>query len=365
MWRNGLLIKNRKLSILIAFTLILKLLSTQSLWVEKYYTYGVYPFISKSFRTLFGWLPFSMGDVLYFIAFVFLFVKTIRFIQLLGKGQLKDYLTWPILRKYTALFLWVYLLFNILWGLNYDRQGIATQLSLRVLPYTSSQLYDLTVLLQQRLCTNGESVDSLERVSINNNYYLFHTGTKAFAEIDDQLPFLKYQIQSIKPSLYTYVGHFFGFTGYYNPFSAEAQLKTDLPVFLKPFVTCHEIAHQLGYAKENEANFVGFLAGKTSTNVEFRYSAYFEMYLYAIRELAFYDPYSAQVLLKTAHKQYLIDYIAYRGYLLKNKNLIQPFTSKFYDNFLKLNNQSKGLATYNEVVSWLIAYQNKYGKEAI
>jgi hypothetical protein len=38
---------------------------------------------------------------------------------------------------------------------------------------------------------------------------------------------------------------------------------------------------------------------------------------------------------------------------------------RFYDGFLKMNNQPKGKETYNEVVAWLIAYMKRYGEEAI
>ncbi len=47
-----------------------------------------------------------------------------------------------------------------------------------------------------------------------------------------------------------------GVTGYLNPFTNEAQVNTTVPAFLQPFMTCHEIAHQLGFAPEEDANFV-------------------------------------------------------------------------------------------------------------
>ena len=136
-------------------------------------------------------------------------------------------------------------------------------------------------------------------------------------------------------------------------------------MFLKPFVLCHEIGHQLGYAKENEANFVGFLASHQSQNIEFRYSAYFEMYLYASRELMYYDASNALLLRMVVHEQFVKDYKAFLEYLFKSRNVVEPLMTRFYDNYLKLNNQPKGKATYNEVIAWLIAYMKKYGSQAI
>jgi glucose-6-phosphate dehydrogenase assembly protein OpcA len=85
--------------------------------------------------------------------------------------------------------------------------------------------------------------------------------------------------------LYSYAGNILGFEGYYNPFSGEGQVNTTVPVFEQPFVACHEIGHQVGYAKENEANFAGFLACRLHTSPVFRYSVYFDMYNYSINEL--------------------------------------------------------------------------------
>ncbi len=159
------ILKYRKLILLAFATLILKLLSTQSAWVEKYYTYGIYPIISKTLRTVFGWIPFSVGDLLYFFAFLFLLVKTIKVIRLLLRKQFRNYISRDTFQKYASIVLWIYLAFNILWGFNYDRQGIAPQLTLDVQPYNTAQLYAITTLLQQRLCAYGEQTDSLERAS--------------------------------------------------------------------------------------------------------------------------------------------------------------------------------------------------------
>jgi len=55
-------------------------------------------------------------------------------------------------------------------------------------------------------------------------------------------------------------------------------VNTTTPVFTQPFTTCHEIGHQLGYAKENEANFAGYLSARSSRDPAFLYSVYFDLY---------------------------------------------------------------------------------------
>ena len=80
-----------------------------------------------------------------------------------------------------------------------------------------------------------------------------------------------------------------GFTGYYNPFTGEAQVNTTVPKFLLPYITLHEIGHQLGYAKEDEANFSGYLAAVDSHDTLFQYSTYLDLFVYANREVFYFD----------------------------------------------------------------------------
>jgi hypothetical protein len=360
------LMRDRKLLILFLVAVLIKLFSLNETWVEQYYTFKVYPIISKTLRAVLGWIPFSIGDLFYVIAFIWLVAKVWKLVRLLKKRQAKEHLSWMLFRKYLKLCLLIYIVFSLFWGLNYYRQGIEKQLDLKVAPYSVEDLFALTTVLQQRLNSYAEQVDSIERLDYNANNNLFTKGVEAYKNVQQHYSFLSYSHPSIKSSLYTSVGHWFGFTGYYNPFSGEAQLKTSIPVFLKPFVVTHEIAHQLGYAKENEASFVAYLTCKASSDIYFNYSVYFEMYRDAIFECR-QTPNKelTEALSKNIHLRVKWDIRDLRLYLIRNKNLVEPFMSGAYDKYLKLNNQPKGRATYNEVIANLIAYMKKYGQPAI
>jgi len=358
-------LKHRLLALLFFLALFIKLFSLNADWVERYYTYGFYPFISRSLRLLFGWLPFSFGDVLYFLAFLYLLFLIGQFFIVLKRRGWKKLFSLINLIKAGSFILFIYVVFQTLWGLNYSRQGIAKQLGLDVKAYSINDLQAVTEVLQQRLNTAAAGVDTLKRKEDNNNQYLFAGGRAAYQNAKNQFPFLKYSPASLKASLYSTIGYYFGFTGYYNPFSGEAQINTTVPSFLKPFVVTHEMAHQVGYAKENEANFVGFLACHQSTDVQFRYSVYFELYLYAIREVGKRDTVLFNGFKKTVHPLVRRDARELRNYLTKTDNKVEPFVSSFYDQYLKMNSQPKGMATYNEVIAWLIAYQKKYGRFSI
>ena len=359
------LLRDRLLISLLIISILIKVFSMKSAWVERYYTFGFYPIISNVLRTILGWVPFSIGDLLYFIAFGWLAWKAWKIFRLLAQKQLRKYFSWVLFNKYLKLVLWIYIVFNMFWGLNYDRQGIARQFGLDVRQYTPADLYELTAALQKQLNFYATRVDSSKRLLLNNNQILFKEGIAAYEIASKKYPFLTYHHPSIKPSLLTFAGQYFGFTGYYNPFTAEAQIKTDVPVFTRPFILCHEMAHQVGYAKENEANFSSFLTGRVSDNVEFRYSVYYDMYTYAMSDLFVYNPLCFIDLKKSEHLQVKKDIKAYREYILKSRNAVEPVMSIAYDRYLRMNNQPHGKESYNEVVGWLIAYMIKYGKDAL
>lgn len=357
--------RDSALWILVAAAAFLQWFASNAARVEYTYSQGMYPATGRALRTLFGWLPFSFGDLLYFAAGTFLLLRLIRLLRWLFGRQLRAHMHARAFVRTAKAGIVVYLLFQVLWGLNYSRQGIAAQAGVQPVASDTAHLRDLAFLLQERLCTWGELVDTARRVALQKPARLFARAEGAYRRSRSALPFLAFQQASIKPSLYGPVAHWFGFSGYYNPFTGEAQVHTGFPDFLQPFVACHEMGHQLGYARENEANFAGFLAARNSGDADFVYSAYFEMYLYTLRELSRQDPALSLMLRRTAHYRVRRDFQVYRNYILRKQNVMEPVVSKFYDGYLRLNKQEHGLETYDEVVQWLLAYQREYGREAI
>ncbi|HEY6503122.1 MAG TPA: DUF3810 domain-containing protein [Chitinophagaceae bacterium] len=351
--------------LLIISTILIKWASLYPGWVERNYTYGVYPVISKTQRFLFGWIPFSIGDLFYAFLVLVIIFRTFRFLKLLFRKKLTRKYFASGLQQAIFFFLFVYVFFNLLWGLNYNRVGIAAQLDLRVKKYSLADLDTLTSEIQRKLNSYAVLVSEEQRDSLNRKKRLFNESDKAYDHVVKEFPFLKYQPKSIKPSLFSYLGNYLGFQGYYNPFSGEGQVNTTIPRFLEPFVTSHEIAHQLGYARENEANFVAFLACRSFPSDAFKYSMYFDMYNYAIGEVRRRDTALAKRFQQKLHPQVVSDIKEFRDFHRRYKNPVEPIVMWGYGHYLKANNQPAGKETYNEVVTWLIAYYKKYGLEAL
>jgi len=288
----------------------------------------------------------------------------VRFVQFVIK-IFKRQFTWQylgsILNKITITLLWIYICFSVLWGLNYHRLGIASQLKLQEEAYSIQDLQNLTCDLIETMNKSREAIgDSSFRFPTNK--IIFLQAFDSYAVISSKYQFLQAKHFSIKPSLLSYMVSYAGYSGYYNPFTGEAQLNTDLPAFLIPYTTCHEMGHQIGYASESEASFSGYLAATNSNNNLFKYSAAFDVFITANSELFQRDFRMAILNLKELSPVVRYDRSVYRQYITGKKNDMQPVISRVYDRYLKANQQVSGINSYDEIVGWIIAYNKKYGK---
>ncbi|MBC7830151.1 MAG: DUF3810 domain-containing protein [Chitinophagaceae bacterium] len=341
--------------------ILIKIFSLFPEAVERYYSDGFYPIISQTQRILIGWIPFSMGDILYFATALYLLLKTIAFIKRMIRKEINRSYLLHVGKKILTAALVVYILFNVLWGLNYNRVGIAKQLELTRQEVLSDDLMNV----MQQIVYRINALDSLARINrlpLTRKRNLFEGSVFSYQTLAEKNSLFTYSRVSVKPSLYSYLGNYMGFTGYYNPFSGEAQVNTTVPVFIQPFTTCHEIGHQLGYAKESEANFAGYLSASSSTNPAFRYSAYFDLYLYGRRYVYLLDTIKGKQLDNQLNPGIRKDIRDLREFVNRHANPIEKIIDLLYSQFLKANEQPSGRVSYSEVIVWVIAYYKKYGR---
>ena len=329
--------------------------------VENQYSTGIYPAVSRILRSVFGWLPFSIGDVLYGLFILWLIWKLGKGIKIIFKKQASLTGFAAGAGKALRILLITYILFNGLWGINYNRIGIAGQLQLKMDKYKPEDLKMINGLLVEKVNTTKKVL-----VTQNFNYpskqQLFLKVVDAYKEAEKIYPFFKYQPVSLKPSLWSWVGNYMGFTGYYNPFTGEAQVNTLVPKFLQPFTTCHEVAHQLGYAKEMEANFVAYLSATASKDTLLHYSVYLELFMYSNRNLFATDSVAAKEYQKQLSVPVITDLKEWRTFNIKHRNPIEPVFRWVYGKYLEGNQQPLGVLSYDAVTGFIIAYYKKYGK---
>ncbi len=167
---------------------------------------------------------------------------------------------------------------------------------------------------------------------------------------------LTYNGKALKRSLFSIPLTYMGFNGYLNPLTNEAQVNTQIVKYKIPTTASHEIGHQLGFAKENEANFIACLATINHPDPYFRYSGLTFALRYCINELYIRDAVKAEALVKTIHPGIMENYKEVRDFWALHQNPFEPLFQTTYNGFLKANNQADGMKSYSYVVALLVNY---------
>ena len=345
---------------LVVQLLLVKLVSNFPNQIEQYYSNGVYPLISKLFRWLFGWIPFSIGDIYYFLLGLVLIISIVQFIR----HKFKD--AKYHLFKFGAYLSVFYFLFHLLWGMNYHRNSLFQTLKLEQKEYTLEELTNLTHNLLDRVKQTQLLlvVNDTLRVEIpySKNEIISKTEL-GYTALAKEYPQFKYQKTSLKKSMFSLPLTYMGFSGYYNPFSGEAQVDYLVPKVSLPMISSHEVAHQLGIASESETNFIGFLAATKSDDLYFNYSGYLMALRYSVAAIHFKDTLASKVIIDKIPKGVIKNIVESQDFWQSYQNDLEPFFKLFYDNYLKANQQKDGMKSYSKMVNLLVAYNIKYGVE--
>ena len=340
--------------------------------VAKFYSQGLFKYGTIGLRFLIGSLPFAIGELVYIIIVILLIINLIKQITLLK--NFNQY--WQKIRFLLINLAWLglrlYVVFQFIWGFNYLQPDPSKDFQLSVQPPKNAQIaisemnaltYDFIeelnqtkaeLLLKKGLDPNFEQIvanvqQAYEQVAVNNTRFIL-------------------QHPSIKKAIFPNLGDYIGFLAFYQPITGEAILRSDLPILTQPYTIAHEMAHQLGYASETEANFIAFVVATESNDPYLRYSMLLQMFSYAQ---------DAQLLLLAGNN----GFDAWKVQIQKNKALLSPAvlkdranikaffaarankqiqaSSQLYDQFLKWNQQAAGLASYADVLKWVRAYRIK------
>ena len=330
----------------------LKILAFFPEFVETYYSNGLYPYISKFSRSILGWISFSFGDVLYAI----LIVLGIKWIYQNRKTGWKSN-TLSVLSVLSI----AYFLFHFLWAFNYHRIPLFKKMNIKT-EYSYAQLLAFTRKLIfktnqiQFQITNDTTKKIINPFTQNQ---IFEKSLIGYKNISNDYSFFMYDKPSIKKSLFSYPLTYMGFGGYLNPFTNEAQVNSMIPQYGFPMTTCHEMAHQMGFASESECNFIGFLATTKNDDLYFKYSGYSYALRYCLSNWEVRNPAILKQLLKTIHSGILKNYQESEDFWESHQTFINIGFEIFYDNFLKFNQQKDGLESYSKFVDLMVNYYAK------
>lgn len=316
--------------------------------VEKYYSTGIYPHISSSLRFIFSGFPFAIGDIIYALLIAFVLYKIFKFFKNRKSLIKKDRIIIPL--QVLNFFLVLYIVFKIAWGLNYSRPSVSEALGIGNEKYNVKELVLLGNYFVQK--TNDLKTRQI-KIPAYSIHDLEKNSSKAYNLMEKKNPLFRYKNPCLKSVLSTWLTSKAGIEGYYAPLTGEANMNMALPDFVKPYVSCHEIAHQLGISYEDEANLLGYLTASNSPDVNYQYAANYEMLRYILFEIRMKSPQDYKLLYDKIAPKVLDDFKTEKEFWRKYNGDMFGYMDAAFDSFLKLNNQPKGINSYQDIVIWL------------
>lgn len=149
---------------------------------------------------------------------------------------------------------------------------------------------------------------------------------------------------------------YLGFSGFYFPFTGEANLNDESPAAFLPANICHEMAHQQGIASEQECNFVAIVAATTAESAAYRYSGALMGYVYLSNALYRVDKEAWQAIRDTLPETVVADIRQNNAYWAQFEGVVSDAANSLYDGFLKSHGLSDGIQSYGMVADLLLAY---------
>src|SRR5690606_25066263 len=257
-----------------------------------------------------------------------------------------------------------FILFHLFWGFNnyklsaFDQLNIDKGYSQRELLKQTNELVEEVNSYQLKIKLNKD-----DKVVIEKNLDEFNReAILNYQKLPKHLKKLvvNNKINNVKPSIYSTLLSYTGFSGYFNPFTHENQINFEIPTIGMPITIAHEMSHQLGIASETEANFFGYFVMLQSDDIKLKYAAKLYALKYCLKEVRKENEEKFQKLYTKLNKgvQHNIEDTE-KFWQSKRKNS-SYFFKHLYGSFLKVNNQKDGIRSYNKFVDLLINYNKKY-----
>ena len=247
--------------------------------------------------------------------------------------------------------------FCLLWGVGYNTDGFREKSGLTTAPVTADQLAQVTAYFADQLALSAGEVPRDGDGVCRLDYLQLLTGSEnALDVLTEEFPFLDAKTGRAKAFGCSRALSALRFTGFYFPFTGEANVNTDSPSAFLPATVCHEMAHQRGITAEEECNFIGILAATRSDSAAYRYSGWLTGFGYLSNALYSADRDAWQIIRDSLPETVVADLRADNAYWSQFRGTVSQLSDKVYDGFLKSNGDADGAKSYGVVTDLLVAY---------
>lgn len=225
---------------------------------------------------------------------------------------------------------------------------------------TPQELYDTGVIILDNINKDlDEIMYPMDTYSSMNMTYseLNEELNKAWNNVYDKYHVLQKMPSRVKPVLLSYLWTYTHISGVYFPLASEANLNINYPDFIVVSSAAHEMSHQRGVGREDEANFCAFIVCIESDNPYLRYSGYMDVLGDIMNSLSGADPTLYNKLVGQMDERIIGEFNAYSKFFDKyRKNVAATVSNAVNDTAIKIRGQETGAKSYGLVVDLVCAY---------
>lgn len=314
--------------------------------------------LEQAMGRLLGLIPFSVAELCYAAAVVFLPVFLIRSAVLLFRSEYKREVLYRRTLTLVNLLLSVWAAFCLLWGVNFYADGFCEKSGIYPEPVAYEDLLAVTRLFAERAAAIAPLTPRFADGSFAMPRQTTLDRAPALYEgLYEEFPFLYLPTDPRpKPILCSKVMSAMNVTGLYFPFTGESNLNMDFPAATFPFTVAHELAHRRGIASEQQCNFLGVLATTRSPDPAWAYSGWFTGLIHLSNALYSADPAAMDEIWAALPPEVLTDLKVNNAYWQKWEGPVSDASGRAYDAMLKSYGDALGMRSYGAVVDLLVAY---------
>ncbi len=354
------------LSVLILYT------GKKNSWIaENVFARNISYYPAQIISTITGIIPFSIAEVFLICSPLILVVAAALFIRNFYKNpsRRKDILYKAVIDIMCVVSV-MFFLFAIFDGIYYYRYDFSYYAGLKVEKSTKEELFSVGAdLIKQanelRAGLNNEDNNGV--FTLTGDYRkLARKGRMAYKKLAKYYPVFKGHYGLSKELLSSKYVSYTEIVGIYVPFTLETHNDTDIVDYNIPSDMCHELAHLHGFIREDEANYIGYLACINSGDREFMYSGILQAYIAVENALYETDKDMALEMSSDISEEVARDMKANSEYWNKIEssnvgNNVSKKAEKINDTYIKANGEEEGVKSYGLMVDLLISQYKKDG----
>ena len=340
---------------------LLEVAKRSSFFAEEIFAKRIFKVLSIAISFMTGWVPFSVAEISVLLCPVIVLILLGCFIRnVIQKKEQRFFVCLNGLYSVACIASCVFFIYAVGCGVNYYRYPFSYYAGLTVEPSDVEVLYAVCAELTEeanalRKQLTYEDENGVYRLSMSKSE-LAKLTKEAYELLSEEYSILGGMYPAPKQILLSKLMSYTELTGIYTCWTMEANVNVDIPDYSIGSTMAHELAHLRGFIREDEANYLAYLACMKSENLELRYSGVMDALILSGNALYRKNPDLYFSLRATYEPGIERDLAANSAYWAKyHDTVVSNTVDKANDTYLKANNQTDGVESYGRMVDLLIA----------